>query len=114
METDGIKRAFFLLLFLTALFIFLPAQPVAFGRDSASRTEGIYQRQTVKRGIVILVEFPDVKHEPDRDRVELRFSRHLNGYFRQMSYNRVSLQIDLTERWYQMSDSISPMAKGRK
>ena len=107
MKTHGIRPALSLLLFLTAFIISFSVQPSAFGRDSTWRTEGLHRGQTVKRGIVILVRFPDVKHDLGRDLVQARFSRHLNRYVQQMSYNRVSLEIDLTERWYQMPDSIS-------
>ena len=63
--------------------------------------------ETVEKGIIILVEFPDVKHDIDRHRVQARFSQHLNNYVREMSYNRVSLEIDVTKKWYKMPDSIS-------
>ena len=63
--------------------------------------------ETVEQGIVILVEFPDVRNDVSKDFVEKRFSQHLNAYVKQMSYNRVSLKIDVTKKWYTLPHSIS-------
>jgi M6 family metalloprotease-like protein len=77
---------------LMALFAFLPGQASAVG---------------VEKGIVVLVEFPDVKHTVDRRAVQNRFALQLNNYVKEMSYNRVSLEVDVTRQWYKMPDSIS-------
>jgi len=37
----------------------------------------------------------------------MRFSRQLNGYVKEMSYNRVSLDVDVTEKWYVMPNPVS-------
>ena len=60
----------------------------------------------VQRGVVLLVEFPDVKHNIDRQTVQNRFAVQLNNYVKEMSYNQVSLSIDVTRQWYRMPDSI--------
>lgn len=60
------------------------------------------QAGKVEHGLVILVEFPDVKHDVRADSVQERFSRRLNGYVREMSYDRVSLTVDVTRRWHRM------------
>jgi M6 family metalloprotease-like protein len=76
------------------LLILLPMQPVAFG-------------ETVKKGIVLLVQFPDVPNNVDRNQVQFRFSRQLNNYVQEMSYHKISLEIDVTKKWYTMPSSIS-------
>ncbi len=60
-----------------------------------------------QKGIVVLTEFPDVDHSVLRSAVETRFSRHLDNYVREMSYHRVSLQIDVTEKWYTLPRPVS-------
>lgn len=56
--------------------------------------------EVVQKGIVVLVEFPDVQHSVNRDMVDRRFSRQLNAYVREMSYDQVSLEVDVTQKWY--------------
>jgi M6 family metalloprotease-like protein len=63
--------------------------------------------ETVHKGIVVLVQFPDVRHQIDRSMVQARFSRHLNAYVREMSYNQVSLQVDVTRTWYTLPEPVS-------
>jgi len=62
---------------------------------------------TVQKGIVILVKFPDVDGVIDREVVRARFSRQLNAYVQEMSYGQVSLNLDVTEKWYTMPDGVS-------
>lgn len=69
--------------------------------------QGITHGETIEKGVIILVEFPDVRHEVKRNFVQERFSRGLNHYIKEMSYNKVSLEIDVTKKWYKMPDSIS-------
>jgi M6 family metalloprotease-like protein len=78
-------------------FILATCLAVAPGAASAARVE---------KGIVVLVEFADVKHKVDRQSVQDRFGVQLNAYVQQMSYREVSLGIDVTKRWYRMPDSI--------
>jgi hypothetical protein len=68
---------------------------------------GTVHGQIVEKGIVILVEFPDVKHSIDNNAVEMRFSQQLNNYVRKMSYDKVSLDIAVTKRWYTMPGPVS-------
>ncbi len=60
-----------------------------------------------EKGIVILVEFPDVEHSVARSTVETRFGQQLNSYIREMSYQRVSLQFDVTRKWYTLPHPVS-------
>jgi len=53
------------------------------------------------------VEFPDVRHGGDRDLVQERFAGHLNRYVREMSYDTVSLRIEVTSKWYTMPGPVS-------
>ncbi|MDI6784254.1 MAG: hypothetical protein QME64_09210 [bacterium] len=63
--------------------------------------------ETVKKGIVLLVQFPDVPNNVERNQVQMRFSRQLNNYVQEMSYQKVSLEIDLTKKWYTMPNPVS-------
>jgi M6 family metalloprotease-like protein len=56
-------------------------------------------KPSVVRGLVILVEFPDVPHQVTREHVALRFKGHLNRYVQEMSGNAVSLDVDVTPGW---------------
>jgi len=75
--------------------------------SAALMPAGVARAEVIKKGLVILVEFPDVKPSIERDAVMMRFSRQLNGYIRQMSYGKVSLDIDVTDKWYTMPDAVS-------
>jgi len=61
---------------------------------------------TVRKGIIILVEFSDVNHSIKKDQVYERFNEHLNNYVKQMSYDKFYFKFDVTEKWYKMPDSI--------
>ena len=69
--------------------------------------QDIAYAETLEKGGILLVEFPDVKHGVNRNFVQERFSRGLNYYVKEMSYNKVSLEIDVTKKWYRMPDAIS-------
>ena len=92
---------------LMAVFAFLLIRTIVFGNDFSEKAKNNLERETVQQGIIILVEFPDVKHDVDRGFVQNRFSKHLGSYVKEMSYNKVSLGIDVTKRWYTMPQSIS-------
>ena len=68
--------------------------------------QGVAYGEIVQKGVVLLVEFPDVKHGVDRNFVQERFSRKLNSYVKEMSYNKVSLEMDVTREWYKLPDPI--------
>ncbi len=94
MNDNKMNHISFIVCILTSLLIFSMMQTIAFG-------------ETVEKGIIILVEFPDVQHNVNRDFVQKRFSRHLNDYVKEMSYNKVSLKIDVTKKWYTLPYSVS-------
>lgn len=94
MNDNKMNRISFLVCIVMVLLNFSMMQTIAFG-------------ETVEKGIIILVEFPDVQHNVNRDFVQKRFSRHLNDYVKEMSYNKVSLKIDVTKKWYTLPYSVS-------
>jgi hypothetical protein len=101
--TDGLYlRPWILPVFFTVLRIHAPAC----AEDPANTAGGGAARDTVTKGIVILTAFPDVSHDVDRGMVQMRFSRQLNGYVREMSYGKVSLDIDVTEKWYTLPNPV--------
>lgn len=85
-----------------AMLALLAGQPAAAGAPEDGKT--------VKRGLVVLVQFPDVRHELSREFIQQRFAEHLNNYVRAMSYDAVSLDIDVTPAWLTLPD---PVAKYR-
>jgi len=91
----------------TAVLALMLGQITAWAEDSPEATGGGPRGQTVLKGVVILVQFPDVKHEIDRSMAQMRFSRQLNNYVKEMSYNKVSLDVDVTEKWYTMPSPVS-------
>ncbi len=65
------------------------------------------QRQEVcekKRGLVILLEFPDIKPQVDEAFVRDRFQK-LDFYVQEMSYGKVCAEFDFTE-WLKLPDPI--------
>jgi immune inhibitor A len=61
----------------------------------------------VEKGMILLMEFPDVKHDVTKNFVTERFFDRLNRYVQEMSYGKVSIGGQVTEKWYKMPDSIS-------
>lgn len=61
-----------------------------------------------RRGLVILVQFPDIAPRIDEAFVRGRFKK-LDSYVREMSYGKVSADIDITG-WHRLPDSIKRYA----
>ncbi len=68
--------------------------------------ETVEQECTIRKGVVILVEYPDAKHTIDKEYARTRFSQ-LDDYVRQMSYDKESIDVDITEEWYEMPHPVS-------
>lgn len=68
------------------------------GRDAACRVE---------RGLIILTQFPDIKHTVRRAYAEKRFFLELNDYVQEMSYGKVCLRGDVTPQWVELPDPVS-------
>lgn len=81
--------------FCLALLLAMAAMPGAPPAACALAPAG----STVVRGLVVLVQFPDVAHQLTREQVALRFNGHLNRYVQEMSGNAVSLDVDVTPTW---------------
>lgn len=60
----------------------------------------------IKRGLVLLLQFPDVRHDVQRDWVVQRFTGFLNKYVQEMSWGRVTLEIEVAQEWITLPDSI--------
>jgi len=56
----------------------------------------------VKKGLIILAEFPDVRHTVDKRYPQKRFFRELNDYVQEMSYGKVCIGGDVTDKWHKM------------
>jgi len=82
---------------LALILVMLSLSGFSIGPPAAGRTAA---RGTVRRGIAILVQFPDVKHNVSRDFALGRFNQGLSPYVREMSYGTVSLTVDATPQWY--------------
>jgi hypothetical protein len=61
----------------------------------------------IQQGLIVLVEFPDVSHAVDKKYAQKRFFRELNEYVQEMSYGRVCIQGDVTDKWYRMPHPIA-------
>lgn len=107
MKHYRIKAIPFSAFVLMALFSFLLIQALAFGKDFSEATKSGRPGESIERGIVILVEFPDVRHDLNKNLVQMRFGLQLNNYVKEMSYNKVSLAIDLTKQWYKMPSPVT-------
>jgi immune inhibitor A len=62
---------------------------------------------TVQRGLILLVEFPDVRHNISPRYPQKRFFREMNEYVREMSYGQVCIGGEVTPKWNRMPRSIS-------
>jgi len=107
MKQNRIKPFPFPIFVLAAFFVFSLVQGLVIGRDFPEPVKDTQQTETVEKGIVILVEFPDVSNSIDRELVQKRFSQQLNNYVKEMSYGKVSLDIDVTKKWFKLPDSVN-------
>jgi immune inhibitor A len=87
-------------LFCAALLAFFCAPAPAAAGPAAPPCE-------VKQTLVILVQFPDVKHTVDRGEIVKKFFRDLDGYVREMSYGKACVAGRVTEKWYTLPHPIS-------
>ena len=83
-----------------AFFLALPG--LSGFSDTAPAAGRSVARGMAGRGIVILVQFSDVKHIVSRDFALGRFNQGLSPYVREMSYGAFSLTVDATPKWYTM------------
>lgn len=95
-----------IILCLTTLLLALLGSAVARTSEPASPLPEKPHGSVVKRGLVVLLAFPDLPHDGDTAKVQQRFSEHLDRYVREMSYGKVSLSIDVTNKWLMMPHPI--------
>lgn len=107
MKLDRMRKFAISFFFAVHIFALLLIQADAFGSAFSEKPNSIQKKETVEHGIVILVDFPDVTHNVKKNFVQNRFSRTLNAYVKEMSYNKISLSVDITQKWYTMPTSIS-------
>ena len=107
------RRLISLILFAVAIFVWLTVSSSS-ARNFPEATKKRFRTApvatpagAVEKGMILLVEFPDVKHDVTRNFVTERFFDRLNRYVQEMSYGKVSIGGQVTEKWYRMPDSIS-------
>jgi len=59
------------------------------------------------RGLIVLTEFPDVRHSIDRRYAVKRFFQELNSYVQEMSYGKYCIGGDVTSRWYKLPNPVA-------
>jgi len=81
---------------------------------SAGHTQGPAERARAEapgclahRGIVILVDFPDVRPKVERRYAQRRFFVELDEYVREMSYGRACIRGDITAGWHTLPHPVS-------
>lgn len=106
MKHNTVKLNFSFVSLIVILFVFALSS-FAQEKSSPQQVESPRSGESIVKGIVILVEFPDVKENVSMNFIRPRFTQQLYNYVRDMSYDKVSLKIDFTKKWYTMPDSIS-------
>lgn len=91
---------------LGVFLVFLLHSALALATDRPAADAAPAKANSVERGIVILVNFPDVRQPVNSDLVGMRFNKQLNDYVRKMSYGKASIEADVTARWYTMPHPI--------
>ena len=91
------------IVYTACLFGFLIHSSVTFAGPADMRRS----RTDCIRALVILVEFPDVKHKVPREYAKKRFFKELDDYVSEMSYGRQCIRGDITEKWVMMPKPIS-------
>jgi M6 family metalloprotease-like protein len=62
---------------------------------------------TVKRGLVVLAQFPDVRHQVTLEFVRQRFAEYLTNYVSEASWGAVSLEIRIAPDWITLPDPVA-------
>ncbi|MBU1998125.1 MAG: hypothetical protein KKE64_01365 [Candidatus Omnitrophica bacterium] len=93
-------------LIFAGLFLFFSA--VSFS-EALNTTQGFGSGAdscSMKYGLVILIQFSDVVPKAERSFVEEKFNK-LNFYVKQMSYQKVCLDVEVSKAWYSLPRPIS-------
>ena len=91
------RSTFVSIIFITLIWLMYPAVIV----QSQEKSRNVCEK---RKGLVILVEFPDIAPPVNETFVRERFEK-LNLYVREMSYGKVCMEVDITG-WYRLPDSI--------
>jgi len=91
---------------LIVLLVLVMDSAFAAATDRPATAAAPTKANSIERGIVILVNFADVQHPVNSELVRMRFNKQLNDYVREMSYGKVSLDVDVTARWYTLPHSV--------
>jgi hypothetical protein len=91
------------IVYAACLFGFL----IHFSVTFAGQADKQRSRTDCIQALVILVEFPDVKHKVPRAYAGKRFFKELDDYVSEMSYGRQCFSGTITEKWVVMPKPIS-------
>ena len=93
------KIVVFIFAIILAGLLITPGRGLCYAEEKPSL------RTDIKRGLVLLVRFPDVKPKINMDEIIRRFQR-LDHYVGEMSYGKVSMMVEFSE-WIELPLSIS-------
>ena len=95
------RSTFVSIIFITLIWLMYPAVIV----QSQEKSRNVCEK---RKGLVILVEFPDIAPPGDETFVRERFEK-LNFYIREMSYGKVCMEVDITG-WHRLPDPVKAYA----
>ena len=84
------KIVVFIFAIILAGLLITPGRGLCYAEEKPSL------RTDIKRGLVLLVRFPDVKPKINMDEIIRRFQR-LDHYVGEMSYGKAAVMVDFTE-----------------
>lgn len=97
MKSNLVKKAITCIVAALIIWFFSPAAAAqSKEQDEAARLK--------KKGLVILVEFPDIAPPVDKELARERFNK-LDFYVQEMSYGKVCADLDITG-WHKLPDSV--------
>jgi len=95
------RSTFVSIIFITLIWLMYPAVIV----QSQEKSRNVCEK---RKGLVILVEFPDIAPPVNETFVRERFEK-LNFYIREMSYGKVCMEVDITG-WHRLPDPVKAYA----
>jgi hypothetical protein len=95
------RSTFVSIIFITLIWLMYPAVIV----QSQEQSRNVCEK---RKGLVILVEFPDIAPPVNETFVRERFEK-LNFYIREMSYGKVCMEVDITG-WHRLPDPVKAYA----
>ena len=95
------RRSLASIIFVALIWLMYPAVIA----QSQEQSRNVCEK---RKGLVILVEFPDIAPPGDETFVRERFEK-LNFYIREMSYGKVCMEVDITG-WHRLPDPVKAYA----